>query len=78
MEPILGMIALFSFPFQMEGWAPCDGQLMSIQQNTALFSLMGTTYGGDGQTTFGLPKMAAPVQGMSYQIALVGIYPQRA
>ncbi|ACB32544.1 Tail Collar domain protein [Leptothrix cholodnii SP-6] len=78
MDPILGMIALFSFPFQMEGWAPCDGRLLPIMQYQALYSLMGTTYGGDGQSTFGIPKMAAPAQGMSYQIALNGVYPQRA
>ena len=54
-EPFLGQIQQFGFQFAPLGWAWCNGQLMSIAQNTALFSLLGTTYGGDGQTTFALP-----------------------
>jgi microcystin-dependent protein len=77
MEPILGSIVLFSFQFQMEYWAPCDGRLLQIQQNQALFTLLGTNYGGDGKTTFALPKLAAPQAGMSYQIAMQGMYPSR-
>ena len=50
-------IRIFPFNFAPRGWALCDGQLMSISQNTALFSLLGTTYGGDGRTTFGLPNL---------------------
>ncbi len=57
MEPILGQICLFGFNFAPRGWAFCNGQLLSIAQNTALFSLLGTTYGGDGVTTFGLPDL---------------------
>jgi microcystin-dependent protein len=57
MEPFLGEIRTFGFNFAPRGWALCNGQLMSIAQNTALFSLLGTTYGGDGQTTFGLPDL---------------------
>ena len=53
--PYLGEIRVFSYDFAPRGWATCSGQLLSIAQNTALFSLLGTTYGGDGQTTFGLP-----------------------
>ena len=56
-EPFLGMIATFGFTFAPRGWALCNGQLLSIAQNTALFSLLGTTYGGDGQTTFALPNL---------------------
>ena len=56
-EPFLGMIATFGFTFAPRGWAFCNGQLLSIAQNTALFSLLGTTYGGDGQTTFALPNL---------------------
>ena len=57
MEPLLGMIQLFGFDWAPTGWARCDGQLLSISQNTALFSLLGTTYGGDGRTTFALPDL---------------------
>jgi len=48
MNPFLGQIGIFSFGFAPKGWALCDGSLMAIQQNAALFSLLGTTYGGDG------------------------------
>jgi microcystin-dependent protein len=57
MEPFLGQIMMVAFNFAPRGWALCDGQLLSIQQNTALFSLLGTTYGGDGRITFGLPDL---------------------
>src|SRR3546814_15976898 len=54
-EPFIGEIQLFGFNFAPRGWAYCNGALMAISQNTALFSLLGTQYGGDGKTTFGLP-----------------------
>lgn len=60
-DPFLGMIALFGFGFPPRGWAVCDGSLLSIAQNTALFSLLGTTYGGNGQTTFALPDLRSRV-----------------
>lgn len=56
-EPFLGQIAVFGFTFCPRGWAAAEGQLLAISQNTALFSLLGTTYGGDGRTTFGLPDL---------------------
>jgi microcystin-dependent protein len=56
-EPFLAEVRIFSFNFAPRGWAFCNGQLMPIQQNTALFSLLGVTYGGDGRTTFGLPNL---------------------
>jgi microcystin-dependent protein len=56
-NPFLAEIRIFPFNFAPKGWAFCDGQLMSISQNTALFSLLGTTYGGDGKSTFALPNM---------------------
>ena len=56
-EPFLGEIKIFSFNFAPRGWASCDGQLLPINQNQALFSLLGTMYGGDGRTTFGLPDL---------------------
>ena len=56
-EPFLGEIRLFGFNFAPRGWALASGQIISIAQNTALFSLLGTTYGGNGQTTFALPNL---------------------
>jgi len=57
MEPYLGQITLFAGNFAPRGWAFCNGQLLPIAQNTALFSLLGTTYGGNGHTTFALPDL---------------------
>lgn len=61
MEPFIGQIQLFGFNFAPRGWAKCEGQLLSISQNTALFSLLGTTFGGDGRTTFALPDLRSRV-----------------
>ena len=55
--PYLSQISLFSFNFPPKGWALCNGQLLPINQNQALFSLLGTTYGGNGQTNFALPDL---------------------
>lgn len=57
MEPLLGMIFMGGWNFAPRGYALCDGQLLAISQNSALFSLLGTTYGGDGRTTFALPDL---------------------
>jgi microcystin-dependent protein len=56
-DPFVAEIRIFGFNFAPRGWAFCNGQIMSISQNTALFSLVGTTYGGDGRSTFGLPNL---------------------
>ena len=56
-EPFVGEIRIFAGNFAPRGWAFCDGQLLAVSQNDALFSLLGTIYGGDGRTTFGLPDM---------------------
>ena len=56
-EPFLGEIKIMSFNFAPKGWAFCNGQLMGINQNQALFSVLGTAYGGDGRQTFGLPNL---------------------
>ena len=61
MEPFIGQIMMFGFNFAPRGWALCNGQLLEISQNEALFSLLGTTYGGDGRTTFGLPDLRGRV-----------------
>ena len=80
-NPLLGEIEIFAFNFCPVGWAPLNGQLLAINQNQALFALLGTTYGGDGQTTFALPT-AKPIfsaTGAALQqcIALQGIFPSR-
>ena len=59
--PFLGEIKLISWNFPPKGWTFCNGQLLPINQNQALFSLFGTTYGGDGRTTFGLPNLQGRV-----------------
>jgi microcystin-dependent protein len=56
-DPFVAEIRIFPFNFAPRGWAWCNGQLLPISQNTALFSLLGTTYGGDGKSTFGLPDL---------------------
>ncbi len=56
-EPLIAKISMFAGNFAPRGWAFCDGQLLPISQNTALFSLLGTTFGGDGRVSFGLPDM---------------------
>jgi microcystin-dependent protein len=60
-DPFLGEIRMFGFNFAPSGWAMCNGQLLSISQNTALFSLLGTFYGGNGVTTFALPNLQSSV-----------------
>lgn len=61
MEAFLGTILMWGPNFAPRGWAMCNGAILSIAQNTALFSLLGTTYGGDGQTTFALPNLCSRV-----------------
>jgi len=63
-DQFVAEIRIFPFNFAPTGWSFCDGQLMPISQNTALFSLLGTTYGGDGRSTFALPNLqgSAPMQ----------------
>jgi len=75
MQPYLGEIRMFAGNFAPQGWAFCNGQLMAIADNTALYSLLGTTYGGDGQTTFALPDLQGriPVHlGNSYNLGQNG------
>ena len=76
-EPFLGEIRPFSFGHAPRGWATCDGQLLPINQNQALFALLGTMYGGDGRTTFALPNLSGcePNPNSRYYIAIQGLYP---
>src|SRR6201996_4363538 len=60
-DPFVAEIRIFAGNFAPRGWATCDGQLLPISQNTALFSLLGTTYGGDGKSTFALPDLQGSV-----------------
>lgn len=60
-EPFLGQLVLVPYNFAPKGWALCNGQLLPINQNTALFALLGTTYGGDGRVTFALPDLRGRV-----------------
>ena len=74
-EPFLSEIRIMSFGFAPKGWALCNGQLLPINQNQALFSLLGTTYGGDGQSTFALPDLRGRLplhQGNSFILAETG------
>lgn len=61
MEPFIGEITMFAGTFAPRGWSYCNGSLQPISQNNALFSLLGTTFGGDGRTTFGLPDLRARI-----------------
>lgn len=61
MDPFIGQIIMFGGNFAPRGWALCDGQLLAISSHSALFSILGTTYGGDGRTTFGLPDLRGRV-----------------
>lgn len=80
----IGEIRLFAGNFAPRNWAFCHGQKMSISENTALFSILGTTYGGDGRTSFALPDLrgkganSGNNQPPHYIICLVGIYPSRS
>jgi microcystin-dependent protein len=72
-EPFLAEIRIFGFTFAPRGWAMCDGQILPINQYQSLYSLLGTTYGGDGRTTFGLPDLRGRVplhEGSGYSLGL--------
>lgn len=74
-DPFLGEIRLFGFSYAPQGWAKCDGQLLQIQQNNALYSLLGIRYGGDGRTNFNLPDLRGRVplhRGTGYTIGQKG------
>lgn len=80
--PYIGQLSIFAFNFCPVGWSTAQGQLLPINQNQALFSLLGTTYGGDGTTTFALPQWgpiyAANGGAMTVCIALQGVFPSRS
>lgn len=75
MEEILGMIRWFAGSWGLRGFLPCDGRLLQISQHLDLFSIIGTTYGGDGTQNFALPKLDAPAG--TYLICVRGLFPDR-
>jgi len=79
MEAFIGEIRLFAFTFAPKGWVACQGQLLPIRQNQAVFALLGTTYGGDGSETFALPNLqgAAPLAQGTWCVCLQGVFPSR-
>lgn len=79
MDYYLGQITLFPYSFTPRGWALCDGRAMNIVQNTALYSLLGVQFGGDGVTSFNLPNLIGtePAPNVKYYICTEGIYPMR-
>ena len=77
-EPFVGEIRLFPYNFAPRGWMRCEGQLLPILQYQALFALFGTTFGGDGRTSFRLPNLReGPAASTFYYIALQGVFPSR-
>lgn len=79
MDYYLGTIELYAFNFAPKGWEACEGQLLPISSHQSLFALIGTTFGGDGITTFALPNLKGkgPEKGMHYCIAIDGEWPPR-
>jgi microcystin-dependent protein len=82
MDFFTGQICLFPWGWAPRGWAKCDGSIMQIRENEALFTLIGSEFGGDGRTTFALPNLAdiRSEQGggdVGHYICLVGVYPSR-
>lgn len=80
MDYLIGQIQLFPYTFIPEGWFQCNGMILQITQYSALYSLIGNKFGGDGVSTFATPNMqgAEPIPGMVYAICWSGIYPSRA
>jgi microcystin-dependent protein len=80
MDYLLGQISLFPFNFAPKNWLLCNGATLGIAQNSALYSLLGTQFGGNGSSTFCLPNLtnASPQPGACYYICIAGIYPSRS
>jgi len=77
MYSMLAQIQGFAYDFDFENWRKCEGQLIDIRSNPALYSLMGTQYGGDGRTNFALPKIPKSPEGITYFICVAGEFPRR-
>ncbi len=78
-DPFIGEITLYPYAYAPNGWLKCEGQVLSIQSNTMLYSLLGNTFGGNGTTTFALPDLrgASPLPNVDYYIAIQGQFPPR-
>jgi len=80
MTALIGETRTFAFDFAPAGWLPCDGRLLPISEFETLFFLIGTTYGGDGETTFALPRASGPSSGgvpLTLCISAFGAYPPK-
>lgn len=78
MDPIMSMVQLFAISYDLENWKLCDGRLLAITQNQAIFALLGNTFGGDGTSTFALPDLRGQApKGLHYFIAVNGTWPSR-
>ena len=76
-EGTIAEIRVFAGDYEPKGWVFCEGQLLRIDRNTALYSLLGTRFGGDGRFDFALPRLAHPVEGLRYVICIAGFWPPR-
>ena len=76
-EELYAALKLVAFNYDPEGYMACDGRTLPIQQYQALFALIGCTFGGDGRTTFALPKLDPPAKGLHWIICVNGIWPSR-
>lgn len=76
-DELLGTVKLVAFNYAPEGYLPCDGRLLNVNEEQAIYALLGTTYGGDGVHNFALPKLQAPMDGLHYIICMRGIWPSR-
>ncbi|TQR97581.1 phage tail protein [Paenibacillus ottowii] len=78
-EPYMGEITMYPYTFAPKGWLKCEGQLLPIAQYSALYSLLGNNFGGDGVRTFALPDLrgASPMPNVDYYISTEGLYPSR-
>lgn len=77
MDEFFGAIKLVAFNYDPEGFMACDGRLLNVSQYQPLFALIGCTFGGDGRTTFALPKLESPIKGLHYIICVNGLWPSR-
>ncbi|MDO8846142.1 MAG: tail fiber protein [Methylicorpusculum sp.] len=79
METFVGQIQLFAFNYAPKGWLICNGAMLPIEQHVMVYTLLGTTYGGDGQRTFALPNLVGkePAPGLVYCICVEGLFPSR-
>jgi microcystin-dependent protein len=80
MDVFIGLIRLLPYNRTPRGWLPCEGQILQIQQNAALFALISNKFGGDGRTTFALPNLKGfePQPGARYFMAMAGLFPPRS